>query len=76
MTAPRITLDLHQHNETHGDNSAWLLSRDKDDVIGAKWIAKSLGKKLADGRFEIDAWKARQAGFLIPRGVGQGRFDL
>lgn len=72
----RVTLDLYQHNETHGENSAWLLSIEKDDVIHAAWIPKSLGQKLADGRFSIDHWKARQAGFLIPRGIGQGRLDF
>lgn len=76
MTPHRVTLDLRQYQETHGDKAAFLLSREKDEAAAAKWIPKSLCKKLADGRFEIEAWKARQAGFLIPEGVGQGRFDL
>lgn len=71
----RVTLDLHQHAETEGDKAAWLLS-DGGNEAHAKWIPKSLGKKLADGKFELDAWKARQAGFLIPRGPGQGRLDF
>lgn len=71
----RTTLDLTQHAETTGDKAAWLLSDDGVEA-NAKWIPKSLGAKLADGKFELDSWKARQAGFLIPRGVGQGRFDL
>jgi hypothetical protein len=71
----RVTLDLHQHQETHGDNGAFLLSVG-DDVIHAKWIPKSLCKRLADGQFSIDRWKARQSGFLIPRGIGQGRMDF
>lgn len=71
----RVTLELHQHGETEGDKAAWLLSHDGIEV-NAKWIPKSLGKRLADGRFELDAWKARQVGFLVPRGEGQARFDL
>jgi hypothetical protein len=72
----RITLDLREHQETHGDNGAWLLSRDADDVIHARWIPKSLCRKIADNRFEIEPWKARQSGFLIPRGPGQGRLEF
>jgi hypothetical protein len=71
----RVTLDLHLHQETAGDNGAWLLSHDGEET-NAKWIPKSLGEKIADGKFSIDGWKARQSGFLIPRGIGQGRFDL
>lgn len=71
----RVTLDLHQHAETEGEHSAWFLSDDGEEKH-AKWIPKSTGRKLADGRFELDAWKARQAGFLIPRGPGQGRLDF
>lgn len=71
----RITLDLRQHQETPTDEGAYLLSID-GDVIRAKWIPKSLCKRLADGKFAIDAWKARQCGFLIPRGIGQGRLEV
>lgn len=71
----RSTLELHQHAETEGDKGAFYLSRDGIEA-NAKWIPKSLCRKLADGKFEIDSWKARQSGFLIPQGVGQGRFDL
>ena len=45
MTA-RITLDLYQHHETEGDNAAYLLGLD-DDVVKARWIPKSLCKRLA-----------------------------
>lgn len=69
------TLELTQHAETDGARSAFFLSHDGIEA-NAKWIPKSLCKKLADGRFEIARWKARQSGFLIPQGVGQGRFDL
>ena len=72
----RVTLDLTQHQETHGDKAAFLLSREGDDAVHAKWIPKSLCARLADGKYSVDAWKARQAGFLIPRGIGQGAFDL
>lgn len=71
----RVTLELHQHQETQGDNSAWLLSLN-GDVVHAKWIPKSLGERIADGKFSIDYWKAREAGFLIPRGLGQGRLEF
>lgn len=71
----RTTLDLTQHAETDGDKAAYFLSDDGKEA-NAKWIPKSLCKKLADGKFEMDSWKARQSGFLIPRGIGQGRFDL
>lgn len=72
---PRLRLDLHQHQETQGEKAAYLLSLD-GDVIKARWILKSLCKRIADGKFEIDAWKARQCGFLISRGPGQGRLEF
>lgn len=72
---PRITLDLHQHQETPSDDGAYLLSVDTD-VIHAKWIPKSLCSRQADGKFSIDRWKARQSGFLVPRGIGQGRMEF
>lgn len=75
ITAARTTLDLHQHAETEGEKSAYFLSLDGNES-NAKWFPKSLCTKLADGRFEIESWKARQQGFLIPRGIGQGRLDL
>lgn len=71
----RITLDLHQHQETPSDAGAYLLSLN-GDVIHAHWIPKSLCQRVADGKFSIDHWKARQSGFLIPRGIGQGRLDF
>lgn len=71
----RITVDLHQHQETQGDKAAFLLSLD-GDVVHAKWIPKSLCSRVADGKFLIDGWKARQSGFLIPRGPGQGRLEF
>jgi hypothetical protein len=71
----RITLDLTQHAATEGDKAAYLLSLDGKEA-GAKWIPKSLCTRLADGKFLIEAWKARQCGFLIPQGVGQGRLEL
>lgn len=71
----RTTLELTQHAETHGDKAAFFLSDDGKEA-SAKWFPKSLCTKIADGKFEIESWKARQEGFLIPRGIGQGRLDL
>lgn len=72
MTASdRITLDLMFHRETNGDAGALLLARDSDSEPA--WVPKSLCRRIADGKYSIERFKAEQCGFLIVRDARQPR---
>ena len=63
----RVTLDLTEHHET---DDAYLLSLDGEEE-GAVWIPKALCTKVADDRFEVERWKAKECDLLDVRAVDQ-----
>jgi hypothetical protein len=65
----RVTLDLTEHHET---DDAYLLSA-SGEKEGAVWIPKTLCTKVADDRFEIDRWKAKECDLLDVPPVDQMR---
>lgn len=71
----RIALDLHEHQQTSGDQGAFLLSLNGDPLT-ARWVPKAHCDKIADGKFRIEPWKAEQEGLLNPPSHKQGRLDL
>lgn len=65
----RVTLDLTEHTST---DDAYLLSQSGAEKE-ALWVPKQFCAKAADGRFEVEKWKARELGWLAVRAIDQMR---